>query len=72
MREMSSEAARAGFAEIVNRAAYANERTIVTRNGKALAAVVPLADLEQLASNDGGSDACSPAGDDSLRVRRER
>ncbi|OLC48630.1 MAG: hypothetical protein AUH82_02500 [Chloroflexi bacterium 13_1_40CM_4_65_13] len=69
MREISAEAVRAGFAEVISRAAYGHERTIVTRNGKAVAAIVPLADLEQL-TGDGGSDAGSPAGD-SLRVRRD-
>ena len=70
MREISAEAVRAGFAEVISRAAYGHERTIVTRNGKAVAAIVSLADLEQLVTGDGGSDACSPAGD-SLRVRRD-
>ena len=45
------------------------------RAGNLLLAVRELLDaidLEQLASTDGGPDACGPAGDDSLRVRRDR
>ena len=48
MTTIKSEEARARFAEIVNRAAYANERTIITKHGKRVAAVVSMADLELL------------------------
>ena len=40
--------ARDEFPELVNRAAYANERTIVSRRGKDLAAVISIADLRLL------------------------
>ena len=40
--------ARDEFPELVNRAAYANERTIVSRRGKDLAAVISIADLHML------------------------
>ena len=40
--------AREQFSEIVNRAAYGKERTIVSRRGKDLAAVIPIEDLELL------------------------
>jgi prevent-host-death family protein len=39
---------REHLSEILNRAAYGQERIIVTRHGKALVAVVPIADLEEL------------------------
>ena len=39
---------REHLAEALNRAAYGQERIIVTRHGKALAAIVPLSDLEEL------------------------
>ncbi len=39
---------RENLAEVLNRAAYCQERIIVTRHGKALVAVVPIADLEEL------------------------
>jgi prevent-host-death family protein len=39
---------RDNLAEVLNRAAYGQERIIVTRHGKALVAVVPIADLEEL------------------------
>ena len=37
--------AREEFPEVLNRAAYGNERTIVSRRGKDLAAVIPMDDL---------------------------
>lgn len=42
MRRISASLARQVFPEIVNKAYYANETTIVTRRGKDLAAVVPM------------------------------
>jgi prevent-host-death family protein len=40
--------AREEFSEVVNRAAYGKERTIVSRRGKDLAAVIPMDDLRLL------------------------
>jgi prevent-host-death family protein len=40
--------ARDEFPEVVNRAAYGKERTIVSRRGKDLAAVIPIDDLHLL------------------------
>lgn len=40
--------ARDGFSTVVDRAAYGNERIVVTRHGEPMAAIVPLADLELL------------------------
>ena len=40
--------AREEFPEIVNRAAYGKERTIVSRRGKDLAAIIPIDDLRLL------------------------
>ena len=40
--------ARNRFAELVNRVAYAGERVRVVRRGRALAAVVPMEDVELL------------------------
>ena len=40
--------ARKQFSEILNRAAYAKERVVLTRRGKPLAAVVPIEDIEAL------------------------
>lgn len=40
--------ARETFAELVNRAAYGNERVLVTRRGRAVAAIVPIEDVELL------------------------
>lgn len=42
---MSAAAAREHFAEVVNRAAYGKERIVLSRRGKAVAAVVPMDDL---------------------------
>ena len=40
--------ARKQFSEILNRAAYAKERVVLTRRGKALAAVAPTEDIGAL------------------------
>ena len=48
MTHMSVTKARSEFAEIVNRAAYGHERTVITRRGKDIAAVVPAEDIDLL------------------------
>lgn len=48
MTDLAVHEARAGFADVVNRAAYRGERTKLMRRGKAVAAVVPVEDLELL------------------------
>lgn len=40
--------ARENFPELVNQAQYAKHRTVLTKRGKAIAAIVPLEDLELL------------------------
>jgi prevent-host-death family protein len=40
--------ARDGFADLVNRAAYKEERVIITRRGRAIAAIVPIEDVAYL------------------------
>ena len=50
MSEFTTGEARGRFAEVVNRAAYAKDRIILTRRGKQIAAVVPIEDLEVLQS----------------------
>ena len=47
-RRLNSSEARAGFAEAVNRACFAGERTIIRRHGKEVAAVVSIEDLRAL------------------------
>ncbi|MBV8709323.1 MAG: type II toxin-antitoxin system Phd/YefM family antitoxin [Acidobacteriaceae bacterium] len=41
-------AARGDFAEIINKASYARKRTVISRRGKDVAAVVPIEDLRLL------------------------
>jgi len=48
MTRLNVSKARQEFAEIVDRAAYGRERTIVSRRGKDLAAVIPMDDLRLL------------------------
>jgi prevent-host-death family protein len=48
MTRLNVSKARAELPEILNRAAYGNERTIVSRRGKDLAAVIPIEDLHLL------------------------
>lgn len=45
---MKSEEARTRFSDIINRAAYGHGRTVITRHGKNVAAVVSMEDLEVL------------------------
>ena len=46
--KLTASAARQNFSDLVNRAAYGGERIIVHRSKKAVAAVVPIEDLELL------------------------
>lgn len=48
MKEISTAETRKHMAELLNRAAYGGERFVVTRHGKELAAIVPLADVTLL------------------------
>jgi len=48
MRRIAAAAARKDLADTVNRAAFAGARVVITRHGKDVAAVVPIADLELL------------------------
>ena len=48
MTRLNVSKAREEFPEVVNRAAYAKERTIVSRRGKDMAAVIPMDDLRLL------------------------
>ncbi len=48
MEPISTADARRKIAELVNRAAYGGERFVVTRHGKELVAIVPLADVTLL------------------------
>lgn len=41
---------RSNFAEILVRAAYQDERIVITKHGKEIAALVPFADLKRLLS----------------------
>lgn len=45
MTRLKVSAARKEFAETINKAAYANERTVIEKFGKDVAAVVPIDDL---------------------------
>jgi prevent-host-death family protein len=45
-RKFTTSTARAAFADIVSRAEYAGERTILHRRHKPVAAIVPIEDLE--------------------------
>ena len=48
MATITAEEARSKFSDVVNRAAYGNERTIITKHGKSMAAIVSMEDLEIL------------------------
>jgi prevent-host-death family protein len=48
MDEIPTAEARRQLAELVNRVAYAKERLVLTRHGRAVAALVPIEDLTLL------------------------
>ena len=48
MTTVTAEEARNQLAEIINRAAYGHECTVITRRGKRVAAIVSIQDLELL------------------------
>jgi prevent-host-death family protein len=48
MTRLTVSKAKAEFTDVMDRAAKANERTVVSRRGKGIAAVVPIEDLRLL------------------------
>jgi prevent-host-death family protein len=48
---MSTVEARENFSEMINQAAYGNQRVVLTRRGKPLVAVISLQDLDANAEN---------------------
>lgn len=48
MKPITTGEARKNMAELLNRAAYGGERFVVTRHGKELVAIVPVADATLL------------------------
>ncbi len=50
MIKMTTVEARENFSDLINKAAYGNQRVILTRRGKALAVVIPLNDLDSLST----------------------
>ena len=48
MIRIESTQARGTFSETINRVAYGKERVVLERRGKAVAAIVPMADIELL------------------------
>lgn len=57
MSSISIVEARSTLADIVNNAIYKHERTILTRRGKEVVAVIPLVDLEALEALEDRMDA---------------
>ena len=51
MLKMSTVEARENFSEMINQAAYGNQRVVLTRRGKPLVAVISLQDLDLQAEN---------------------
>jgi prevent-host-death family protein len=48
MPKMGTSEARENFTDLINRAAYGGERTVIRRRGKGMAAIVPIEDLKVL------------------------
>ena len=48
MRHYTTGEARDRFSQLINEAAYGAQRVVLTRHGKNVAAVVPIADLDLL------------------------
>ncbi len=51
MEEVPVTQARAELSDLVNRVVYAGERIVLTRHGRAVAAIVSAADLERLTAD---------------------
>ncbi|HEY9724678.1 MAG TPA: type II toxin-antitoxin system Phd/YefM family antitoxin [Oscillatoriaceae cyanobacterium] len=47
-QSVTAKDARANFSELMNRALFAKERIVVTKNGKPAVAIVPVEDLEAI------------------------
>ena len=56
-----ADAAAGPFAEAIRRAAEGKDRTILTRDGRPVAAMVPLADLDALEAIEDAEDAAAAA-----------
>ena len=56
MTKMATTRARADFADVVNRAAHKGERILLSRNGKNVAAIVPVEDVALLEKLDERAD----------------
>jgi prevent-host-death family protein len=56
MATVSTVLARNEFSTILNRAAFGKERVILARRGRAIAAVVPMEDVELLRALEDGAD----------------
>ena len=54
---ISTRQLRQQLADMLNRASYAKDRIVVERNGRPVAAIVPLADLEALEALEDAADA---------------
>ena len=46
MNKIGAREARSSFSDVLNRAAYGKQRIVLTKNGKDVAAIVPIEDLE--------------------------
>ena len=57
MIKMTTVEARDNFSELINQAAYGNQRIVLTRRGKPLVAVVPLEDFSALETTNQPSQA---------------
>lgn len=49
MQKYTAKEARKNFSEVIAKAAFGNQRVVVTKNGRDSVAIVPISDLELLA-----------------------
>jgi prevent-host-death family protein len=56
MAAITSRELRAGLADTLNRVAYGRERVLIERNGKPVAALVPVEDLEAIEAHEDAED----------------
>ncbi len=71
MAEIGVTEARAKLGELVNRAVYSDERIVLTRHGRAVAALVPIAVLHELEAVEDAADlsaACAAVADSGPNV----
>ncbi|MCC6333979.1 MAG: type II toxin-antitoxin system Phd/YefM family antitoxin [Myxococcales bacterium] len=69
--EIPASEVRSQISEVISRVAYGGERVVISRNGKAQVAVVPIADLDRLKKLDEQREVVARRGAEAIARMRE-